>query len=113
MKRINYEEFQSLIKLDTPLLVDFYATWCAPCRAMQSILGKLEGMLGGDAEIVGIDIDAPENYKITQQYNIYSVPTLIIFRSEEMLWRTSGVVSAEYLKTIIAKLPAPVPPLSR
>lgn len=98
------KNFNQTISQDKITLVDFYATWCGPCRTMHPILDKLKMTVGERADIVKIDIDDPENALEVGKYNIRSVPTIIIFRAGNVLWRGSGVVSAEHLAELIGKL---------
>lgn len=95
------EKFEDLIKSEKPLLVDFYATWCGPCKMMHPILEELAGKVGEKARIIKIDID--KNQQLAQVYNVRSVPTLMIFRDGEMKWRASGVHQASDLETMLAK----------
>ena len=80
-------------------LVDFFATWCQPCKMMHPILEQVKEVLGDRIRIIKVDVD---KYGVTaNQYGIQSVPTLMLFRHGEVLWRTSGVVQrAELLATI-------------
>ncbi len=98
------KDFNELISRDKITLVDFYATWCGPCRTMHPILDKLKMAVGEQADILKIDIDDPENALIVSKYTIRSVPTIIIFRAGSVQWRGSGVVSAEHLAELIGKL---------
>ena len=80
-------------------LVDFFATWCQPCKIMHPILEQVKEVLGDRIRIIKVDVD---KYGVTaNQYGIQSVPTLMLFRHGEVLWRTSGIVQrAELLATI-------------
>lgn len=95
------ENFKDLISSEKPVLVDFYATWCGPCKMMHPILEELAGKVGGNARIVKIDID--RNESLAGVYNVRSVPTLMIFRDGELKWRTSGVTSADALEEELKK----------
>lgn len=92
-------KFDELINSDIPVLVDFFATWCGPCKMMHPVLEELSGMVGGSAKIVKVDVD--KNESLSQLYNVRSVPTLIIFKNGEVKWRASGVHSAADLKKAI------------
>lgn len=93
------ETFQDVINSKTPILVDFYATWCGPCKAMHPILEEVKEKLGEDVRIIKIDID--KNNALAQAYNIRSVPTLILFKHGRNLWQHSGVISGSQLTQII------------
>ncbi len=97
------ENFKDLIKGDKPVLVDFYATWCGPCKTMHPILDDLKKSVGESAHIVKLDIDNQTNKELVQEYNIRSVPTLMIFRRGEMLWRQSGIINADKLENLLIR----------
>lgn len=95
------ETFEDIIKGSQPVLVDFFATWCGPCKMMHPVLEELHGLVGDTARIIKIDID--KNEALAASYNVRSVPTLMIFKDGELKWRQSGVQSASVLKTEIDK----------
>ena len=97
------KRFDEIIGRNGLTLVDFYASWCGPCKALHPILDRLASTLGDRVEIHRYDIDEPDNAEIVARYDIRSVPTLFLFRGGKALWRTSGVVSAEYLKGVVEK----------
>ena len=93
------DNFAELIQSETPVLVDFSAEWCGPCKMMAPVLTKLKEMVGDEVRIIKIDVD--KNPLTATTYHIQGVPTLMLFRKGEVLWRKSGVMSAEQIKQII------------
>jgi len=101
------ETYSDIINGTTPVLIDFFAEWCGPCKMMAPILKELHGMLGNAVRILKIDVD--KNPKLATEHNISGVPTLMLFQSGKILWRQSGVIPATQLVKIIqqhAVLPA-------
>jgi thioredoxin 1 len=92
-------KFEDIIHSNKTVLVDFFATWCAPCKTMAPILSEVKQKLGDDVTIVKIDID--KNPQVARKYQVQSVPTLIIFKDGLTKWRKSGVIPARELEKII------------
>lgn len=95
------EKFDNVIYSKTPVLVDFYATWCGPCKMMHPILEQLKRNMGSRLRIVKVDVDAPANRQIAYTHQIQSVPTLMLFQQGRLLWRQSGVMQAADLQQVI------------
>jgi thioredoxin 1 len=93
--------FSELINRDEPVLVDFYADWCAPCKAMKPILNDVKNQMGEQVSIYKIDVD--KNQGLSEQFGIRSIPTLILFKNGEPVWRKSGMASSVELQNEISK----------
>ena len=94
--------FSELTNSDKPVLVDFYAEWCAPCRAMKPVLEDLKAQLGDEVVIFKIDVD--KNPMIAERFSVRSIPTLILFKDGEPVWRKSGLASSVELNKAVSKV---------
>lgn len=93
------KNFHQAISADGITLVDFYATWCGPCKLMHPILEQLKADLADEITILKIDID--KNPELANKYNVRSVPTLLLFRSGHPVWRQSGTITLPALRQLI------------
>ncbi len=91
--------FEQIINQDRPVLVDFFAEWCGPCKTQAPALTELKERVGDSAAIIKIDVD--KNPRVATQYQIRSVPTLMLFKKGEIRWRESGVYPAQELEKLI------------
>jgi thioredoxin 1 len=92
-------KFNELINSEKPVLVDFFAEWCAPCKMMPPILKDVKSQLGDDIKVLKIDID--KNPAVANAYSIQGVPTLMIFKEGQIKWRQSGVRQANELVSLM------------
>lgn len=96
------EDFEKMIGGSTPTLVDFFATWCGPCKMQAPILEQLKKTVGDTANIIKVDID--RNQDLAAKYRVQSVPTLIIFKNGEPQWRAAGLHQAADLEAKIKEV---------
>lgn len=94
-------KFQELIESERPVLIDFFAVWCGPCKVQSSVLNTVKENVGDKARIVKIDIDQYQS--IAAQYGVRSVPTLAVFKNGEMLYKESGVHDVNRLTAVLEK----------
>ena len=92
--------FNKLINSEIPVLVDFYADWCGPCKMQSPILREISEELGGKARIIKIDVD--KNQGVASRFQVRGVPTLILFKNGQPVWRQSGVASKQALINVIS-----------
>ena len=88
-------DFNTIINSDKPTLVDFFATWCGPCKTMEPIVEETKNVLGEKAKVLKVNVD--NNRVVSMKYNIRSIPTLVIFKNGEIVWRKPGVTSSKDL----------------
>lgn len=89
-------DFDKLIQEDKPTLVDFFATWCGPCKMQAPILEEVKKKVGDKANIIKVDID--KNEELARKYNVQSIPTIILFKNGMAVWRAVGLQQAETLE---------------
>lgn len=88
--------FSDIIQSEKPVLVDFFADWCGPCKMLAPILKEVKEELGDEVKIVKIDVD--KNQPLAAKYQVRGVPTMILFRNGNQIWRQSGVLTKEEIK---------------
>ncbi len=93
------DKFTEIINSEQPTLVDFFATWCGPCKMMHPVLEQLKEELGDKIRILKLDVD--KNEALSQQYRIQSVPTLMLFKKGEVVWRQSGAMRINDLRATL------------
>ena len=95
--------FQEIIKGEIPVLVDFYAEWCAPCKTMNPILKKIKKNMGDNLKIIKINVD--NNQQVASKFQVRGIPTFILFKNNEVKWRQSGIIEEKkFLETIKLKI---------
>ena len=91
--------FSEIVNKEQPVLVDFFATWCGPCQTLAPILKQVKGELGDSISVIKIDVD--KNQAIAAQFQVRGVPTMLLFKNGQQVWRQSGVLSKNDLISII------------
>lgn len=94
-------KFSEIINQEKPVLVDFFAEWCGPCKMMSPILKEVKDSLGNQVSIIKIDVD--KNQTLASKYQVRGVPTLMLYKSGKQVWRQSGMVQKNELVSIIDK----------
>lgn len=93
--------FSDIINSDKPVLIDFHATWCGPCKSLSPIIQQVAKDMGEKVRVIKIDVD--KNQAVAQKYQIRGVPTMMIFKGGKQLWRQSGVMPKEAIKAELQK----------
>ena len=102
IKVIKMSSFENIINSEKPVLIDFSAEWCGPCKMVAPILKQVKDSLGDRITIIKIDVD--KNQQLASKYQVRSVPTMVLYQKGIQLWRQSGVLTKdEIIKTIIEK----------
>jgi thioredoxin 1 len=91
--------FKDIISSQTPVLVDFHADWCGPCKMLAPILKQVKEQLGDSVKIIKIDVD--KNQQLASKYQVRGVPTMLLFKNGKQLWRQSGVLQKNDIVQII------------
>ncbi|WP_272023991.1 thioredoxin [Olleya namhaensis] len=92
-------KFSEIINQETPVLVDFFGSWCGPCKMMNPILREVKENLGDRVSIIKIDVD--KNQPLAAKYQVRGVPTMILFKNGKQVWRQSGVLQKDELINVI------------
>lgn len=93
--------FSELISIDKPVLVDFFAEWCGPCKALAPVLKEVKAELGDSISIIKIDVD--KNQQLASQFQVQGVPTMILFRNGKQMWRQSGALPKHEILKVLAQ----------
>jgi thioredoxin 1 len=101
----NQVSFSQLIQSDIPVLVNFSAEWCGPCKMLAPVLSEVKKKVGDKVKIIKIDID--KNESLASSFKVQSVPTLMVFQNGETKWRQSGLMTAAQLETVLQKFVLP------
>ncbi|MBZ9651757.1 thioredoxin [Psychroflexus montanilacus] len=93
------QKFNEIIQSETPVLIDFFADWCGPCKMLAPILKEVKEELGDGVKIIKIDVD--KNEQLAAKYQVRGVPTMIVFKDGEQKWRQSGVLQKDEIVQVI------------
>jgi len=96
------ENFNELIKSEIPVVVDFYADWCVPCKKQGPILHEVETLRGGSVKVLKVNVD--DNSDISNEYKIKSIPTIMIFKNGELRYRSSGLMTKDNIISELDKI---------
>jgi thioredoxin 1 len=91
--------FENIVNSDTPVLVDFFADWCGPCKMLAPILKEVKAEMGDSLKIVKIDVD--KNQRLASNYQVRGVPTMMLFKSGKQVWRQSGVLQKQDIIAVV------------
>ena len=91
--------FNSIVNSTTPVLIDFHANWCGPCKVLAPILKQVKEELGAVVKIIKIDVD--KNQHLAAQYQVKGVPTLLLFKNGKQVWRQSGLLQKNEIIAVI------------
>lgn len=101
MNQLNTEQFDELIKGEKPVVCDFFATWCGPCKMLAPVMEKMEEEYGDKAEFIKVDID--ENMPLSARYGIMSIPLVAVFKNSEMTAKSLGYMSKSEMSEFLSK----------
>ena len=99
INKSDMSKFSEIINQDTPVLVDFFAEWCGPCKTLAPILKQVKDTLGERVSIIKIDVD--KNQELASKYHVRGVPTMLLFKNGKQVWRQSGVLQKDEIINII------------
>lgn len=91
--------FNTILNSETPVLIDFFADWCGPCKMLAPILKQVKDDLGEDIKIIKIDVD--ENQMLAAKYQVRGVPTMLLFKRGKQVWRQSGVLQKDQIISVV------------
>ena len=101
MEQAHKNSFNDLINGNKPVLVDFFADWCGPCKMMQPVLTEVKKTMRDQGTIIKVDVDKTK--QLSLHYQIHGVPTLILFKNGQIKWRQSGLITTNKLQAVISQ----------